>query len=373
MSEISSSIQNKHSIRLLRRLLFTIWFLLMLVAGIAGQEKLNLQKPFKKCWVYNPDNSQISIAASDNDNLILFKGRFLISFNPTSKTEIWKTEISGMLEQPIVSDDGYLFFVTTSENDNKEKSFFLNSISLKTGVTKWQKKISEDYKIKAIYKAGIILLNEKLDKVSAVQKADGAKDWEKEITSHVVSLEMPTEQQVNILSEDQLLEVSAKSGQNLRETKVTGQRTSSQNLTNEDLVLGYSTGEIVKIALESGDTLWKFKTGGRVSSLAGFGDDILATSFDNFVYLFSRKSGKLKWKRRVADRINLTPVLYQNYAVTASLGGSSLFVFDMEDGKIVNQIELESDNYFLGEPVLQNNLLILQTYRGIYAFSSLGC
>jgi hypothetical protein len=76
----------------------------------------------------------------------------------------------------------------------------------------------------------------------------------------------------------------------------------------------------------------------------------------------------LKWKRRVSGRIKIKPLLFGGYTVVVTDGDNSVSIISLRDGRVVNKIDLEADNYFSGQPIVLGNYLIVQTYKGVFFF-----
>ena len=358
---------------------------LLLLSGlpknIKAQEKPNLSEPFKRCWVYGDSNGLSRIVASDNEsNIILTIDNYsLISINPATNLENWKSLSGGKLETEVISDESNLFFVTSFEKESKDRTFTLNSISLRTGITNWQKKLT-DYpsaKLNRIKNRELLFLTTEDKFLTAVRKNNGEIVWTKIFPSPIISVEASNPEHLNILMADRLLRVRTNSGEAFDETKLKKNEISNSVITDSYLLLGYSTGEIAKITAEASknDVLWKIKAGASISGLVMYQNEVLVTSLDNFIYLFSGESGKLRWKKRVAGRINIKPLIYSNFAIVVNSGDNAVSVVDLRDGKVVNQIQLEEDNYFSGPPLVSGIFMVVQTFKGAYFFvnTSVNC
>lgn len=367
------------------------WLLLSVVilsgfpASSKGLEKPDLKKPFKKCLNYDVKNGLLHIVASDNESQLIISNNnsSLISIDPKTKLQNWKSEINGNLLKTAISDENSLFFLTefkpkidskSVDKEKKENSVTLNSISLKTGITKWQKKISESLQteIKLFYNKDLIFITDENKNLSAVEKADGTLRWRKNFSNLISSVDSTIPAEIKVLTENQLIRINSNTGEILEEAKVENNSAKNFVLRENYLILGNSTGEIIKVmpSENKSSIRWKIKTGGSISNLLFLNEGVLATSLDNFMYLFSPESGKLKWKRRVNGRITHSPLVFDGYAVVINSADNYATIVDLRDGKIVNQLQIEDENYFSGVPLIFRNLLILQTYKGIFFFTN---
>jgi outer membrane protein assembly factor BamB len=358
-------------------LLLTVFGWPASVPKIRAQAKPNLLEPFKKCWAYGNNNGLSRIIASDNElNLILTIDNYsLVSINPKTNLENWKSATGGKLEAETFADDSNLFFITSFEDENKERTFTLNSVSLKTGITNWQKKL-DDYstlKLNGVKERDFIYLTADGKSFLAVSKTDGETIWVKEFSSPFVSVEIlksEKSEELFFLLEDRLIRASAGSGEIFEEINLKKSGIRNSVLRDRYLFAGYATGEIAKINTKGNkiEILWKIKAGAGITGIEEFQNEVLVTSLDNFIYLFSGDSGKLKWKKRAAGRIYIKPLVFDNFALVVSAGDNSTSIVDLRDGKAVNQIPLEADNYFSGGTSINGAFVISQTYKGIYFF-----
>jgi outer membrane protein assembly factor BamB len=376
--------------------LFGSLFIIVLVHGFAisfdGQEKSekqerqerpDLKKPFKKCWEYGAKNGQTTVIASDNELQLIIKNNnsSLISLDPSTRLENWKTEIRGQIQPKIISDEDNLFFTTDfdsnsdpDDKEKKEKITTLNSISLKTGITKWQEKTADNknIEVKQLPNKELLFVTDDKNALSAIEKEDGTIRWKRNFPNTIISVESISPAEIKILTEDRFFRINAGTGDILDEVKIETNSAKNFILKEDHLLLGNSLGEVAKIipGRNKNNVLWKIKTGGSISALIELENEVIISSLDNFLYLYSLESGKLKWKRRVSGRINQSPIIFGSYALVVNSADSYASVIDLSDGKVVNQIQIEEENYFSGPPLIFKNLLLLQTFRGIYFFSN---
>lgn len=354
--------------------------LFSLSAGmISGQEKISFAEPFRKCRVFGSANGLSRIVASDNESNLIYTNDIntLISINPETNLENWKSQIVGKLENSAVADETSLYFVSVSESGNasneiQNKKYFLNSLSLKTGLTIWQEKFGENIKMNETRDKDLIFIVKDDRYLLGIQKNDGKIRWTQNFSAKILSAGTDIEGQVNVLTNDTIYVLSKSSGTLINNIKLSKDSVNISIFKDRHVLLGYPTGEFVKVSAAGNrnEVRWKIKAGGSITDLIEINDEVLVTSMDNFIYLYSFESGKLKWKRRVGGRINISPLIYDNHAIVLNSAENSASVIELREGRVVNQIRIEEDNYFSGQPVISGNLFIFQTFRGIYVFSN---
>jgi len=367
------------------RTLFTVGCLFTGLSTAAGvqENRLNPLEPFKQCRIDGNSRSETSrIFASDNDNnIILFNGNsVLISTNLESGFENWKQQTGGKPQLPALIDENSLFFLTVTKNSNGQPpKFILNSVSLKTGIANWQKVFenSENLRILTISDSSAVFVQTENSTVQAVLKTDGKPLWTRKFAESWLAFDESTRNgQIDLLTPANLLKISTDEGliggkYNLPKA-LQGSPPILKTLRGKAVVIGLSTGEILKLGSyrERSEIQWKIKTGGSVTGIVEVGENILVTSLDNFIYLFSVERGNLRWKKRVSGRIVSEPLTFEGHAFIQSVGDNIASIIDLKDGKRVNQIRLEDDVFFSGEPFQVGKFLILQTTHGIRFFAN---
>ena len=378
MRKRKTSETKKSVAALLQACLILIFNMNLTVPKAASQTRLNLSEPLRKCLVYDSGNGLGRVVASDNDqNLIITTDNYsLISLNPYTLVENWKSLTGGKLRSELMDADN-LYFVSSVEKDDRIQFYSLNAISLKTGITNWQFKFDETVPIKLLNTEDIenLFLSTGTSKLAVVAKENGKIHWTKEFSKPLIAVSRnhPSGDEIFINTSDSYSRILIKNGQ-LIDASTFGKVEMIDSVIGKDFILGgFSTGEIVKYSYNgggSGNELWKVKAGGGISGFLLYRDNVLVTSLDNFIYLYSIDSGKLRWKRRVAGRINLKPRIYGDLAVITNSGDNSTSIIDLRDGKIINRIQPDQDIYLTGQPVISGSKLVLSTSKGIQFFSN---
>ena len=167
--------------------LLTTVLLISIAANVSAQERLNLAEPLKRCRAYGTNNGFSRIIASDNElNIIVTTDNYSIfSINPNTNLENWKSAAGGKLGLNALTDDNNLYFVTGYESEYKEKTYTLNSISLKTGITNWQKKFTDysSIKLNQARNKELLFLTAEDKTLLAIGKNGGEEIWTKKLSN----------------------------------------------------------------------------------------------------------------------------------------------------------------------------------------------
>jgi outer membrane protein assembly factor BamB len=132
----------------------------------------------------------------------------------------------------------------------------------------------------------------------------------------------------------------------------------------EMLLVGDAIGEVKAFRNPSGVPSWRFRTGGKITSITGSGENIIAASHDNHVYAFDRLKGSLRWKRRLSGRIMDVQLLQSGYLTAAVLDSRVIEIIDPRSGRVVGQVAV-GEGY---QPLLS----VIGIERGILIVSGSG-
>jgi outer membrane protein assembly factor BamB len=143
---------------------------------------------------------------------------------------------------------------------------------------------------------------------------------------------------------------------------------------NGMIVAGDERGNVINYRDSAGSVWWKFKSGGRIGTIVETSDGVLVGSFDNFIYMLSKYTGDVKWKRRLDGRIVSAPTVFDGYLLAASSTEVNAQVLDLGNGKPVDQLQFGANNLVLGSPfVSDDKFAIFTLVGGIAAFSPSDC
>lgn len=118
-------------------------------------------------------------------------------------------------------------------------------------------------------------------------------------------------------------------------------------------------GYIVALSAKTGDTVWKFATGGKVYSTPAIdGNHVVVASTDGVVYCLNRKSGTLIWKQETGKPIVASPLIDgKRVFIGSSEGkfralslkdGSPLWAFGGINGFIESVPVADKHNVYIG-------------------------
>ena len=132
--------------------------------------------------------------------------------------------------------------------------------------------------------------------------------------------------------------------------------------------VGHYDGELLKVDLKTGKTLWKYGAGEQpfFASPAVGAKRVVVGGRDKRVHCINRKTGKTLWKFRTKDNVDSSPVICGDKVLAASEDGR-LYILSLAKGKLLW-------SYRIGEaitacPAVAGGKFIIGCQDGyIYAF-----
>ena len=375
---------------------------------VKGQTTANTSTlPYRQCWNIKKSNLTANNIASDNVSSLYISttdGK-LSSVNITTGNIEWESELGGNIISAAVTDEIETDNTLNTDkkvnenNEHDENKSGLNSknvyivtksqstvkvrsLSKITGVTNWQttfeNKFFDEKQSAEIFLSGNnLILSGQNGSLAAVKRSDGMLVWTKSINSDLSARPFYLKNMLYLATvTSQLLVVSMESG----EIFTTGNVPSPVTAIFADgagfLFLGNKKGEVYALKVIDHSSrqnfqknYWKLRTGAEIKNLNLNAGGLLISSSDNFLYLVSPQHGKQKWKKRMDGRIAADPLIIGNSALITTLGSNSAAFINLSDGKTINRLVTETDNYFVTRPVYTGSLILAATLNGISTFS----
>ena len=360
------------------RYLVLVLMLISFQIRVFNQESFNWETPFKKCWELAVGFGAIGGVASDNNSLIFNTDRnTLYSINVESGKENWKTTLGGNIRLELISDKKSIIFFSSIEtiDNNNNNNLIVYSIDNRTGITNWRFETQINGKLTILQNENQFFLVENNGLINCFDKIEGKRIWKKNLSTEIESAIILDSNQLLVLTSKEFTILSTKIGDILKVISIKQKLSNILffNNSKKEFIAGNSTGNLFSYSLIGNKTLWSVKLGGGITSLLITDFGLLVSSLDNFIYLFDIKNGRLKWRKRISGRINITPTIIDKYLIVLNSSTNIALIIDIKSGKSINQISINEDDVFLGSPIIFNDFIVFRSYRGIYAFSNLSC
>ena len=160
----------------------------------------------------------------------------------------------------------------------------------------------------------------------------------------------------------------------IKAVKVSVSKPTTLTLLDDDrFAVGDERGNIFEFD-SNGKTLWKFKTGARISSIVATKDGLLASSYDNFVYMLSYYRGSVVWKRRLSSRSGKLAGTYGSLTAISVPAESSIVLVDTQNGKLRDSLTVTGVLFSEVPAIISGSgTILVPTSKGISAFSETPC
>lgn len=322
----------------------------------------------RKCWQYDLNGTRPLSAVAKSDNLYIAEdGGRLTAISLVGGRRLWSTELGGDVQSNLALSGSNIYVVSTSAAEKARVR--LRSLSIATGLTNREIELPAGQNVWLGSDAGKVIAAMGNGQLIAFDTNSGNQLWEKQfppIESGTLALK---NDELAFATSDRKVHVLSAAAGSEKATVKSDFPVSALAIYNDDILWGDERGSIVRYDLKKGRALWRLKNGARISGLQITGSGVIATSFDNFVYLIQPSTGNVRWKRRLAGRVADAPLVNGGIAIILTVGGQEAVYMRLEDGKPVGQMSVGDDEAFMGPPILaagafaflMNNRVTLQT------------
>lgn len=354
--------------------------------NIASIAQVNFSLPFAKCWELKVENIDPSLIASDNESLFiafqdrveaLSKGGNILWNQSLNNEEIFKVFILG---------DSLIILSRNFQEKNTDSNYQFNfsKISIKSGLILQKKE-----KLILDVKSEVILKNRDLFFISEGQlmklNIDNLQIQVKPLPNKIPTLNLNlTQDFIFTDSEGFLLYFPLNIEQNsevlfkkialpISQIKLLVPFLDGFIFVDKFGTLGLLNGKNQKV-------VWKQKLGGEINQIEQFQNSLFIVSNDNFVYKFIASNGKKVWKKKLLGRSQFsisinsqTDKIKLNILGIVNIGEKITNIIESENGKTINQIDLENEEYFIGKPYFFGDRVLLLTNNSILGYQTQQC
>ncbi|MBX7172949.1 MAG: hypothetical protein K1X72_18410 [Pyrinomonadaceae bacterium] len=352
--------------------LFVLFLVFAFNAFAEGSESL----PLSKCWQLNYSDFNSNLIASDNERFLLISKNSLINISENG-TIIWKTNLPDESHLSLFLIGNRILLVNYLID---KKVLVLRTYSQNSGLLTQTKEFNLQEFDKPLHfqlaADGKLFLADKKTLFSV-----DINNWESSIrkfeeknqiisldSSQVISLSNDNDKEISLHSLFNQIDSKVFSFQKLPEkinsifSNINKENLGGQIFITDDLgsIFGFDT-------LESKNS-WNIKFGGRIRQTTLFNKSLYISADDNYIYRISI-SGKKEWKVKLFSRNQFYIDEKNGFLVTVNLGERFSEFIDLEKGKIINQIELEDENYFTERPYIIGKTYIFITKNGMLGYN----
>lgn len=329
-----------------------------------------------KCWAYPLSEGSGMRLISGNGRLFLGLSGSKVEALSLDGTKMWASDLGGEITSNVLAVDNGLFLVTSSVSTETTKSgtVLLRHLSQETGVTNWTLKLPESERtFLSIFNGNVIVVSTS-GVIHSIDAKTGFIRWRREIAEGFTA--EPVFGVTNIIvgaTSGQIFGVSLGSGEIDWMRKSVFSVTTLGEMATGELVAGDERGNVASFPTGTEKPKWRFKTGGQISRVLRVGENIVATSHDNFVYSLTGGNGNVVWKRRLEGRVSHIGRVLDEFLIISSFEENGGVLTDWSNGRIAGRISLANDENMVSDPISANGLIFIVSNQAVYGFSLSGC
>jgi outer membrane protein assembly factor BamB len=355
-------------------LFFTLMFLgLVSVAGVFTPGRVQAKaQPIQRSWTYHFEAVALNGVSSDAEKVFVATAEAHIEAVGLKNGEkLWATDLGGELVSNLLPGTASVFVVTRSLSaQNSARAVQVRSISKDTGITSWSSSLTESGPFYLGVVAGKLVVVSAKGRIVALNTVDGREIWNTKIADDIPAEPAFGPDRFAVSAgNSKVLILAGQSGTIEESIEVPFALSTLAFNGDRGLLWGDERGNLVAYDLDEDATLWKFKSGGRISKVLLTGAYLLAASLDNFVYLIDPGSGRVRWKKRQNGQPKELAAFSDGKSLVVSdIAGESLNILSLRSGKALDQLLPASENDFIRLGVITYEMLITLGVDGIAAY-----
>jgi len=361
-------------LRIDKRLMLLLFFLLC-SASASSEGKPNLAAPFKQMWFFNTDEMTRLSPIADGERVFLpLSGGRIVALSISDSEQLWTSVPGGELTAPpLILDKKVYISIRRGTAEAPDPGGVIRVIDRSTGLILWAHEYDRAFVSNLVAEGDRIYAGSEDGHFYALRAKDGEVIWKARTGEAVRGNALITEKAIYVGSDDGYLYVLNKeSGEQLWRFQTGGRIVGRPAIGDEKIFFGSADGNVYALDIRNGKKRWQVRTGAAVETMPLiYGDILIVASYDNFVYGLSIRNGNRRWAERLPGRLSLDLIPGEDAVMVAPLASSEIYVISARDGKRINAIRTDSrkisEAKVVATPVLNDNLLLIPTDRGLLA------
>jgi outer membrane protein assembly factor BamB len=356
-------------------------FMMLAACILCGADAVGAQRqpeeayvPLKKCWEYivdGPERPTVSVAGAAV-YITETEGRVRALDIVTGSVK-WVTDLGGRVVALQAVPEKGVAVVTASISAGRRPT--LRLLNADSGLVMYSVGIDAGNDVQLVSNSYRIIAFDPNGTVIALNLQNGASNWRIELRGRVTAPPaISADGNLVIATQDKKVTVLSPTGSVAGSFFTERQITSLAIRDNGMIIAGDDRGNVTNYRDLTGTPWWKFKSGARVGNITETSEGILVGSFDNFLYMVSKYTGDVRWKRRLEGRIVSGPAIIGKRLIAASSAVETAQVIDLETGKPIDQIAFAENRFLLAKPFVgRENTAVFTLVDGVAAFAPNGC
>lgn len=340
-------------------------FSVVSLSAQTGESKSG-RKPFQSCAVINAEIDENGGIASDGRRTFatITDGRIL-AIDAAAGETLWLAELGGSAISAPVIADGLVVIAMSGEASAR-----IFALSANTGLTVWNTALPAGSRYFLGQTAiGIVAISDSGDAVF-LRPSDGAIIRKDQFGFQLSSEPAVSPHAILISAQKGPILTFSATGETLFRRQPDAPVAAGLLFGKMRAVFSDASGRVFAVNTAGGRTIWRFKTGGRVTQIVSLGGQILVGSADNFLYLLDSENGNVRWKTRLPARVEKIAVIDDETVAATAVGEPQVFIIDPESGRLADSVNIpDSGRPLRIAPVSAAGRLIVAATTGVAVFS----
>lgn len=322
---------------------------------------ITLNPSFTEKWEaeINGGFSNSSVIIYDDAVLVNDLSGRIFCFSISSGKRLGQLKYKGSINAAPVIYNSILIFALVNKNENITSLIFYD---FKQGIEKAEAEIkgivtSELLKLED----GVVFITE----AGHVYKYDfwGKLIWEidKKVTTHSSPA---SDNSVIIFGTDsgEIICLAAENGETIYRKKIAAPILSGVVISDNNAYLGDDAGRLYSVMLKDGSIVWSFQTNSKIRmEPVVYNNDVFIGNLIGDLFKISAETGNLVWKTKTNGLLNVTPSLTKNILIVPD-EDRKIHIIDVKTGENISSIPLEGRVKL--SPVIYKNLLFIGYENG---------
>ena len=342
-----------------------------------GQTSDTAVGEISKCWSFPFGESSASGVSADAHQIYITMNGGKLETVSREGRKVWSADLGGSISSNSLATDNGVIVVTSAVGAGgaEKKEAIIRSLSKETGITQWTARITEAGRHFLHAYNGWIIVASDNGTVYALEAGNGRTVWRREIATGFVGKPVFAAARLAVAtSSNKTFTMSLGNGEIEGIHAAAFPASALLWGTDGAVLIGDERGNVTSVRIDSDKPNWRFKSGGQVSDLLQVGSDLVAISYDNFVYSLDERNGGVNWKRRLSGRMAHAAKIGDDHLWLSPMDDNGVIVIDSRNGKVVGQFSFAEDEKLTADPVVSTSgIVVIATSKGAYGFSTAKC
>ena len=335
--------------------------------------QLKLDKPLLSKWNYKGQATNGPFFIQNSRVILPQTDGSIVALDLSSGRLLWRAAIGGDIKSYAAINNELALVSSSTKGDRSNTLYYLNALRVDNGVTVWRINLKFPFTLNNPSPLKHILISQERNALSTLYNVKRETGETSPINSFLTTpdkkIQLSDELVIVKTKETQLDAFNLFTGKRLWTFQSPAEINSFQVLSKETLYLATNNGEVISLNTTTGSLAWQKKASSKIQILVPTNEGVIAITPENKFFLYTAK-GKLKWKKLIEGRISSNLTVHDSYLIIFPTGSNIGIILSLKNGKTLNRILLEPDQFVLAPPIVTDQILFLLTQKQLLALAN---